>query len=415
MKFTTKTQRTPRKALYDKKRAFLLCALCAFVVSWLYLFGQATPPHSTVVLITMDGVRWDYPERDCLPAFAEMASSGLSAQRFIPPFPPLTQASHATLATGCCPGKHGIVANSFLDTGTGERFAADPDARWLLEPPVWVLAERAGLRTALAGWPVSKGPWRDVSATEWLPLDEERPDRETMAWIVGALRRPPATRPRLVMAWTHGADGAGHKEGPDGESVHRAMRAADGLLADLRGEIRALVPRVPVVLIVASDHGMAGVDHAIDVVQVVPKKAFYPYIATSGAICNIYVKGAAQHEAVAEGLKRLPQDVKVYEKGRFPAALCYGAGTRVGDFLLVAPKGAFFSSFHGKEDRQISLGIHGYEPDDPDMRGIFYAEGPGVPAGKRLNAVRGIDVVPTICALLNIPPPPHADGKNLLN
>ena len=362
----------------------------------------------------MDGVRWDYPERDHLSAFAQMASGGLSAKTFIPPFPTLTQTSHSTLATGCYSGKHGIVANSFLDAGTGERFGADPDARWLLEPPIWVLAERAGLHTALAGWPVSKGPWKGVSATEWLRLDEERPDRETTAWIVGALRRPPATRPRLLMAWTHGADSAGHQEGPDGEAVHRAMRAADRLLSDLRREIRDLGPQVPVVLIVVSDHGMATVDHVIDVVQVVPKKAFYPYIAPSGAICNIYVRGTAQHRSVADGLKKLPQDVKIYEKGCFPAALCYGTGTRVGDFLLLAPKGAFFSSFHRKNDQQISKGMHGYEPDDPDMHGIFFAEGPGVPAGKRLDEVRGIDVAPTICALLNIPPPPDADGTSLL-
>lgn len=380
--------------------------------------GAAAPPQvapRTVVLVTMDGVRWDYAARDHLPAFAAMAAAGLHPGRLLPPFPSLTFVSHASMATGCLPGRHGIVANGFLDPTDDRRFGDDKEAAWLEEPPLWVLAERAGLKSAVAGWPCSVGPWQGVGATTLMPFDEHRTDEQTVAWLLEQLRRTPAERPRLLMAWTRGADAPGHEEGPDGRGVHRATRAADAALARLREGIRALGPQVPVDLFVASDHGMASVDRRVDAVAAIPKRGFYPYLAPSGPICNVYVKGEAQRAAVRAGLKSLPPDVKVYEKGSVPQALAYGGSPRMGDFLLVCPKGAFFASFARKGDRAMPKGMHGYPPEEvPEMAGILYAEGPGIPAGRSPESARVIDVAPTICALLGIAPPPHADGKNLL-
>lgn len=375
------------------------------------------PPKPVVVLVTMDGVRWDYPERDKLPAFTEMARSGTRAKRLVPAFPSLTQVNHATLATGCCTDKHGIVANSFLDRETGERYAPSgkgaSEARWLKEPPLWVLAERAGLRSAVSAWPCSVGPWQGTSPSDYRAYDKKGSDRETAAWILELLRRPPERRPRLVLAWTGGADSEGHDDGPDSEAVRKAMREADALLADLRKGLGELGPGCPVALIVASDHGMAAIDRAIDVVPFVPKKAYYPFIAPSGPVCNIYVKGSRQKRAVAEGLKKLPAGVAVYEKEKTPEALCYRTGARIGDFVLIAPPGATFRGYSRKWTAGLVKGQHGYPADNPDMQGIFYAEGPGIPAGNVLDAARGVDVAPTVCALLGLPPPPHTDGENL--
>lgn len=412
-----RTQRTKRDFFFFKRR-LLLGALCAFAVQFLFLSSAGQPPANvTVVLLTMDGVRWDYPEKQDLPAFADMARRGTRAKRFLPAFPSLTQVTHATMATGCCTDKHGIVANSFLDRDSGERFAPSgkgaSEARWLKEPPLWALAERAGLRSAVSAWPCSVGPWHGTSPSDYQAYDKKASDRETAAWVLELLRRAPDRRPRLVMAWTGGADGEGHDDGPESESVRKAMRAADGLLADLRRNIRELGPGCPVALIVASDHGMAPVDRAIDVVPFVPKKGYYPFIAPSGPVCNIYVKGSRQKRSVAEGLKKLPPGVAVYEKDKTPEALCYRSGPRIGDFVLLAPPGATFRGYSRKWTAGLVEGQHGYPADNPDMQGVLYAEGPGIPAGRVLDTARGVDVAPTVCALLGIPPPPRADGSNL--
>jgi arylsulfatase A-like enzyme len=47
------------------------------------------------------------------------------------------------------------------------------------------------------------------------------------------------------------------------------------------------------------------------------------------------------------------------------------------------------------------------------MDGIFYAEGPGIPAGKLLGDVNATDLAPTVCALLGMAFPAKSEGTAL--
>lgn len=378
--------------------------------------GARAPAHETprtVVLLSMDGVRWDYPLRDRLGAFAAMARDGLHARRMTPPFPSLTFVSHSAIATGCYPDKTGIVANSFLDPVRRRRFSEAGEASWLKVPPLWVIAARAGLKTAVDAWPCSGGAYRGVRPTYYKPYGKGGSDGGTVAWILRLLARPESQRPRLIMAWTHGADHAGHAEGPDGAAVYEAMRRADALLARLRKGIKGLGAGAGVDLIVLSDHGMARVDRAVDVAKTIPKTGFFPYIATSGPVCNIYVRGDAQRKAVAAALASLPKSVTVYTKADCPETLHYGDSPRAGDFILLAAEGTTFLSFHRRTSDTVPEGMHGYLPALPDMGGIFYAEGPDIPRGREIPDVRAVDVAPSICALLGIRRPAAMDGHAL--
>jgi len=399
------------------RKILLATALAAGL--FLVLLGANPSPiprvPPTVVLLSMDGVRWDYPDRDKLPAFGAMAREGRKAQRLTPPFPSLTFASHTTLATGVGPSLHGIVANSFLDRTLDRRFSDEPEASWLKAAPLWVLCERAGMKAAVRFWPCSQGSWNGISPSYFRAYESGDHDQETVRWILDLLKRPTGERPRLIMAWTRGADGPGHSEGPDGEGVHRAMARADGLLSQLRAGLRALGPSIRVDLMVVSDHGMAKVDRIVDPLKAIPKEGYFPFVASSGPICNVYVKNETQRRQVAAGLGRLPRDVLAMTRSEAAMRFGYDGGERTGDFVLVCPPGATFSSFSRKSGRDIPRGMHGYDPALPEMGGVFYAEGPDFPAGKALAEVRAVDIAPTICACLGIPPPPRCEGKSLLD
>ncbi len=373
------------------------------------------PP--TVVLVTVDGVRWDYPERFGLETFAAMRRSGLWVERLLPPFPSLTWVAHATLATGTYPDKHGIAANGFFDRASGTRFSKEPEARWLLEPPLWVLAERAGIRSAVLSWPLSDGAWQGIEPTYRRGFQKGKggSDEATVGALLDLLRMPPDRRPRLILAWTSGADDEGHEEGPDGPAVRSAMVRTDSTLRRLREGIRALGPKTPVVLVVASDHGMSAIGRAIDLVPLVPKKAFLPYIATSGPMANLYTKDRRQREEVRRSLERLPAGCLVFDRESCPADLHYAGCARAGDLVVLAPPGATFWGYSQKPgDRTAPKGNHGYPPSNPDVQGILILEGPGVPRGKTLPRASAVDVAPTLCRLLGIAPPPRTDGKSLI-
>ena len=93
------------------------------VISILFIgfFSCNTAPQTsksekrTLVVLSLDGFRWDYSEIHGTPNLDKMAEKGVKAERLIPSFPSTTFANHYTIATGLYPDHHGIVANYFYD------------------------------------------------------------------------------------------------------------------------------------------------------------------------------------------------------------------------------------------------------------------------------------------------------------
>ena len=83
------------------------------------------------------------------------------AEGMIPAYPSLTFPNHYTLVTGLYPEHHGIVANKFYDPVRKQRYsnsdpAAERDGSWYGGTPLWVLAEKQGMRSACFFWPGSE-------------------------------------------------------------------------------------------------------------------------------------------------------------------------------------------------------------------------------------------------------------------
>ena len=69
-----------------------------------------------VVLVSLDGFRWDYAVRDGAPHLLALGKQGVWApEGMLPSFPSLTFPNHFSIVTGLYPEHHGLVANSFYD------------------------------------------------------------------------------------------------------------------------------------------------------------------------------------------------------------------------------------------------------------------------------------------------------------
>ncbi|MEE0620164.1 MAG: ectonucleotide pyrophosphatase/phosphodiesterase [Prevotella sp.] len=115
----------------------------------------ATSETYTVV-ISLDGCRWDYPQWYNTPFFDRMANEG-TASSLIPCFPSKTFPNHYSLATGLTPEHHGLIANEFMDCETGYDFNLSnrimkKDPKYFGGEPIWLTAQRQGLRTAIFYW-----------------------------------------------------------------------------------------------------------------------------------------------------------------------------------------------------------------------------------------------------------------------
>ncbi len=127
-------------------------------------------------MVSFDGFRWDYTDLYDTPNFDAMTASGVRAEKLIPSFPTKTFPNHYTLATGLYPDHHGIINNSFYAAELdgiyrmGDRnMVSNPDAYF--GEPIWVTAEKQGVKSACFFWVGSEAPIGGTYPTYWKKYD----------------------------------------------------------------------------------------------------------------------------------------------------------------------------------------------------------------------------------------------------
>ena len=100
-------------------RRLLLLLLLMAVLPW---ESMAAGRDTYTVIISLDGLRWDYLDTYDVPFMQQLAREGVKAV-MQPSFPSKTFPNHYTLATGLTPDHHGIIANTFWDREKGVEFS----------------------------------------------------------------------------------------------------------------------------------------------------------------------------------------------------------------------------------------------------------------------------------------------------
>jgi predicted AlkP superfamily pyrophosphatase or phosphodiesterase len=405
---------------------FARSALAA-LLAWLLVAAAvatadvAPPAEPTVIVLSWDGTRWDYPERTPLPALERLAREGVRAQALVPVFPASTFPNHVSLATGAWVEGHGIVGNAFDDPERG-RYSYSADADYIMAEPIWVAAERQGVRAASFFWVGSETPWRGRAATyRRTPFDAKVGEAEKVDQIFAWLDLPAAERPRLILSWWHGADSFGHDNGPDAQGIATELAGQDAQLARLLAGLdeRKLWPSTT--LFVVSDHGMALAGKAVDVLGPLTAAGIAAKLEGGGGSGYVTLEDPAELAAALQVLKDV-EGLSAYASTALPAELHARYPTRTGHItVILEPPRAIFQPRSFTEAALLrlarlldhGLGTHGYDPKHRDMHAIFYAAGRGVPPDLALTRVDAIDVAPTIAHLLGIEPPANAVGVRI--
>jgi arylsulfatase A-like enzyme len=77
-------------------------------------------PTRRVLIVGTDGLRPDQFDPEIMPTFARLMDEGIRVRDYHAVYPTHTRVNISSLATGCLPGKHGIVANVFRHEGATE-------------------------------------------------------------------------------------------------------------------------------------------------------------------------------------------------------------------------------------------------------------------------------------------------------
>ena len=388
----------------------------------------ATPiePRSPVtILVSIDGFRPDYRGRGVTPNLDALAARGISAA-MRPSFPSKTFPNHWTLVTGLRPDRSGIVSNAMEDTALpGAKFTMEDSKNpfwWNAAEPLWVTAERHGVRSATVFWPGSNVAWGGtwskahgghavggVRPQDWWPFDSAVPADQRIRGALDWLRRPAATRPRFLTLYFDTVDTAGHLYGPDAAETTAAVADVDRSIGALVAGLRDMGQ--PANLVIVADHGMAATSSAHSIaMDTVARPTDYRQFE-AGPFASFYpVPG---HEAALEqALLGHHAHFDCWRKSEMPARFHYGSNPRIPPYFCLAEPGWLLAKTAPKPDETPDSGNHGYDNMAPDMAALFVAAGPDIRPVGVLPAFDNVDVAPLVRDLLGLPPGERLDGDD---
>lgn len=186
---------------YSMKR-FRTVLLLSLICSPFLAFSQEAK-EPIVILISLDGFRYDYVERFKPENLSRFISEGVKAESMVPSFPTKTFPNHYTIATGLKPEHHGLVDNSFYDPkkdltyGIGKKEIVQ-DGTWYGGTPLWVLAEQNNMVAASYFFVGSEADVQGVRPSYYYEYDGRVSNMTRITEVFKWLELPEEKRPRLI-------------------------------------------------------------------------------------------------------------------------------------------------------------------------------------------------------------------------
>ncbi len=363
-----------------------------------------------VILVSLDGFRYDYTQKYSAPNILALGRRGASApDGMLPAYPSVTFPNHYTIVTGLYPEHHGIVGNAFYDPQRKQTYSyhdpsAEVDGTWYGGTPLWVLAEQQGMRAACFFWPGSEADILGVRPTYYMKYDQKYPDDKRVDQVLTWLKLPAERRPHFITLYMSDVDGAGHAHGPDSPEVAEAVAKVDKEIGRLEAGVTDL--KLPVDLVVLADHGMTKVDGTWTNLD----QYFDKSLVVTPVEDFLYPKSEADAEKIFSALNGKSDKFKVYRNGKVPAELHFDGNPRQGDPVVIStgvhllrvsappPMTDAAMRFHGS-----MMGSHGFDPAKfPEMKAIFFAAGPDIRTGATVAPFENVAVYPFVAKILGL-------------
>ena len=128
---------------------------------------------------------------------------------------------------------------------------------------------------------------------------------------------------------------------------------------------------------------------------------------------NLYGPNEESAERAYEKLKGANPAFAVYRRKDVPAHLHFNENPRTGDPVIVVqtPVAVRATPESYGPDHPPNLGNHGWDPQIlPEMKAIFFADGPDIRSGVTLPSFENVNVYPLITKILGLETP-TVDGQ----
>ena len=429
-----------------------------------------------ILLVAFDGLRPDQVSEENTPNLLRLAQRGVRFLNHHAVFPTETRVQVASIMTGCYPGRHGLVGNTFYlpdrepswevnagdyrdigqlnrETG-GHALHVETLGEILAGRGISMVSVSVGVsgsamlhnhRAADVGGVIIH-PEFTIPASEQGNL-ERRFGPWPEAGVPNAARMHhgttillehliPMYRPAVATLWISEPDSAQHKTSISSTQATEGIRQADTQLGRILEHLEATGLADSTNVLVASDHGHSTVTQTVDVAQELVEAGLKAdsgstdvLVTGVGGAVLIYVQKSDPNRvrAVAEFLMTQPWCGTLFASaspdsisGSFPLSLILSQNPRSPDIHISFAWDDSQNS-HGLEGGVacakgkilVGAGIHG-SASPHEIHNVLMAAGPHFKQGIEDSVPSGnVDIFPTICHILGITPSGKRDGRVL--
>ncbi|XP_066434607.1 ectonucleotide pyrophosphatase/phosphodiesterase family member 2 isoform X3 [Eleutherodactylus coqui] len=371
--------------------------------------GFVRPP---LLIFSVDGFRASYMKEGnkVLPNIYKLRTCGTHSPYMRPVYPTKTFPNLYTLATGLYPESHGIVGNSMYDPVFDANFSLRSrekfNHRWWGGQPLWITADKQGVKAATFFWPVVITQQRRVmTVLQWLHL----PDSE---------------RPYVYAIYLEQPDQAGHRYGPFGSELNNHLKELDGVVGMLMDGLKQMKLHRCINIIFVGDHGMeeASCEKTEFLTSYLSNVDDYHFLP--GSLGRMRPKSnTVKHDAKAVvanlTCKSKDQHFKPYLKQHLPKRLHYANNRRIEDIHLLVDRTWHVAKkqmdVYKKGGKCSFQGDHGYDNKIISMQTVFVGHGPSFKFKNKVPPFENIELYNVMCDLLGLKPAPNNGTHGSLN
>lgn len=425
---------------------------------------NTTEPRCLVIVI--DGLRPEYITPEVMPNLSELAENGSVAAEHHAVYPSKTRVNAASVATGCFPGTHGIVANTMLyqqvrndpyDTSSVKDLTslqADATEGLLTTPSLGEILQGEGkeLFVAGSGTPGSTmllnhtgAGYGTYNARGY--LSSSIPDAEVIE-RVGSFREKTAPNtkqnqwaftayktmvldadrdPAVSILWISDPDATMHKYGVGHPRVIQAINHVDTEIGHLLDRLASknLLPTTDI--FVLADHGFSSDIGSLNLESILESTdTSVPFRIVANNQIHLAERNVEAQNQIVRELHRAQQVGAILTAGPSSEAEGSSAGTistgfvnvnhdRTAD-IIVDALWSDQPNAHGYPGSTTRPGVGGHGTLSPyEMNVNLIAAGPHIKNSIEPSRVPSahVDLVPTLLSLLGISPPKAVDGRVL--
>ncbi|EDV22534.1 uncharacterized protein TRIADDRAFT_58864 [Trichoplax adhaerens] len=213
-----------------------------------------------LLLVGVDGFRWDFFNRGFSPNISKFAAKGVRAEYMESVFPTKTFPNLYTIVTGLYPAYHGIVANSFYDPVYNQRFFMGSrnatQSRWWGGEPIWVTARKHNLKSATYFWVGSASEIAGYRPNYWYLYDGAVSFMDRVDQFFKWIEMPEDERPTMMILYFDEPDVAARGHGPDSPEVNEQIKVIDDLMGAILHGLKERGMQDCVNIILTANHGI---------------------------------------------------------------------------------------------------------------------------------------------------------------